>query len=171
MQTEYFCPENITIESLTISKEELLKRYNAYKEMPVKQRLEKIAINIIVGNRDSDGKKLSASTARKIKSEIKKMFLFQNVLSLYKDFFRFIDKPYLFTYKDGKTLEYADVFPLIYLKSYFDGVTYYHNVKHLLVDEMQDYTPIQYAVLSKLFKCKKTILDDSNQSVNPYSST
>ncbi len=36
---------------------------------------------------------------------------------------------------------------------------------------MQDYTPIQYAVLSKLFTCRKTILGDSSQSVNPYSST
>ncbi len=40
-----------------------------------------------------------------------------------------------------------------------------------MVDEMQDYTPIQYAVIRKLFPCRKTILGDSNQSVNPYTST
>jgi DNA helicase-2/ATP-dependent DNA helicase PcrA len=59
----------------------------------------------------------------------------------------------------------------VYLKIFFDGTENYHYVKHLLVDEMQDYTPIQYAVLSKLFKCKMTILGDSSQSVNPYSSS
>ena len=68
-------------------------------------------------------------------------------------------------------MEYADAFPLMYIKSYFNGLESYDYVKHLLVDEMQDYTPIQYAVLSKLFRSKKTILGDRNQSVNPYSST
>lgn len=36
---------------------------------------------------------------------------------------------------------------------------------------MQDYTPIQYAVLRKLFTCKMTILGDAAQSVNPFSSS
>lgn len=90
---------------------------------------------------------------------------------MYKDFYHFIGKPELFKFKSRRTLEYADAFPLLYVKFYFDGLQSYDYVKHLLVDEMQDYTPVQYAVLSKLFKCKKTILGDSNQSVNPYSST
>ena len=53
---------------------------------------------------------------------------------------------------------------------HLEGNTSYDMVKHLLVDEMQDYTPIQYVVLSKWFSCK-TILGDSNQSVNVYTST
>ncbi|WP_325175524.1 3'-5' exonuclease [Paenibacillus sonchi] len=52
-----------------------------------------------------------------------------------------------------------------------EGTAGFDSVKHLLVDEMQDYTAIQYKVLSLLFKCKKTILGDSSQSVNPYSSS
>lgn len=72
----------------------------------------------------------------------------------------------------GKGLiEYADVFPLIYLKMYLEGSSPYDRVRHLLVDEMQDYTPVQYAVLSRWFPCKKTILGDSKQSVNVYSSS
>jgi DNA helicase-2/ATP-dependent DNA helicase PcrA len=72
---------------------------------------------------------------------------------------------------DGDTLEYADVFPLIYCKIRLEGAQTYDHVKHLLVDEMQDYTPVQYSVLSRLFKCKKTILGDVNQTVNPYSAS
>jgi DNA helicase-2/ATP-dependent DNA helicase PcrA len=52
-----------------------------------------------------------------------------------------------------------------------EGAQTYDHVKHLLVDEMQDYTPVQYAVLSRLFKCKKTILGDVSQQVNPYSAS
>ena len=43
--------------------------------------------------------------------------------------------------------------------------------KHLLVDEMQDYSPIQYKVVQKLFPCRKTVLGDASQSVNPYGSS
>lgn len=89
----------------------------------------------------------------------------------YKELFDWIDRPDLFKPKSGK-LEYADVFPLIYLKILTEGVENpYAGVAHLLVDEMQDYTPAQYAVLGRLFKCRKTILGDATQSVNPYSAS
>ena len=89
----------------------------------------------------------------------------------YKQLFDWIDRPDLFKPKGGK-LEYADVFPLIYLKMLTEGVENpYSGVKHLLVDEMQDYTPVQYAVLARLFQCRKTILGDATQSVNPYSAS
>jgi DNA helicase-2/ATP-dependent DNA helicase PcrA len=68
-------------------------------------------------------------------------------------------------------LEYADVFALIYFRIRLEGITPYDHVKHLLVDEMQDYTPVQYAVLSRLFLCRKTILGDVSQTVNPYSAS
>lgn len=72
----------------------------------------------------------------------------------------------------GAVLEYSDVFPLAYLKMRLEGIKgAQKNVKHLLIDEMQDYTPVQYAVLAKLFPCKKTILGDANQSVNLFSSS
>ncbi|MEX0953631.1 MAG: 3'-5' exonuclease [Rhizobiaceae bacterium] len=86
----------------------------------------------------------------------------------YKGLFEWIEKPELFKPVGGK-LEYSDVFPQVYLKMRLDGIDNpYHDVKHLLVDEMQDYTPVQYAVLGKLFPCRKTILGDALQSVNPY---
>ncbi|MBW6507567.1 MAG: AAA family ATPase [Rhodobacteraceae bacterium] len=89
----------------------------------------------------------------------------------YKEFFDWIDRPELFKPTRGK-LEYADVFPLIYLQMLTEGVENpYAGVKHLLVDEMQDYTPVHYAVLARLFKCRKTILGDATQSVNPYSAS
>lgn len=42
-------------------------------------------------------------------------------------------------------------------------------MKHVIIDEMQDYSPIQYAVINKLFHCKKTILGDFGQMINPFS--
>ncbi|MFN3973502.1 MAG: HelD family protein [Gemmobacter sp.] len=89
----------------------------------------------------------------------------------YGGLFDWLERPDLFK-PSGARLEYADVFPLIYLQMLTEGVENpYAGVKHLLVDEMQDYTPVHYAVLARLFPCRKTILGDATQSVNPYSAS
>lgn len=59
---------------------------------------------------------------------------------------------------------------MAYLHIALDGGTK-NDVKHLLVDEMQDYSPIQYKEIQKLFPCRKTVLGDASQSVNPYGSS
>lgn len=92
----------------------------------------------------------------------------KSILSHYKDFFEFIQRPDLFCFKEGKVLEAADVYPLIYLKIHFEEIKAYKGFKHLVIDEMQDYTHVQYAVVNKLFSCPKTILGDFGQVVNPY---
>nr|WP_319490026.1 UvrD-helicase domain-containing protein [uncultured Caproiciproducens sp.] len=171
VNAEYFTPSDINIDTVNIAKEYLMRRYTAYNKIPVQQRLELLAADIIESNRTRDGKMLKTYVSMKIKSSIQNMFKCKDALSLYKDFYDHIGKPEMFQLKQSGTLEFADVFPFLYTKIFFDGAENYHYVKHLLVDEMQDYTPIQYAVLSKLFKCKMTILGDSSQSVNPYSSS
>lgn len=102
---------------------------------------------------------------------IPRMFKVNNVFDLYKEFYVWIGKRDLFKMSAGATLEYADVFPLIYCKIRLEGIRTYDHVKHLLVDEMQDYTPVQYSVVSRVFNCKKTILGDVRQTVNPYSAS
>ncbi|MFC3096223.1 HelD family protein [Alteraurantiacibacter palmitatis] len=89
----------------------------------------------------------------------------------YKGFYEWNGRPELLRVGGGK-IEYADVFPLIYLKLLTEGIENpWPGVQHLLIDEMQDYTPVQYAVLSRLFPCGKTVLGDSGQSVNPHSAS
>ncbi|WP_042919577.1 HelD family protein [Stutzerimonas kunmingensis] len=89
----------------------------------------------------------------------------------YQGLFEWMGEPELFKPTGGR-LEYADVFPLIHLKMRLEGVDNPRSrVKHLLIDEMQDYTPVQYSVLGRLFACRKTVLGDATQSVNPYTSS
>ncbi|MDY4987574.1 MAG: hypothetical protein SO121_06290 [Eggerthellaceae bacterium] len=67
------------------------------------------------------------------------------------------------------TLEYDDVFPSLYLLAAYQGLSANRQVKHLVIDEMQDYTPIQHVVLGMLFPAgQKTILGDFGQALNPY---
>lgn len=171
-EVEYFSPMDICIEGINISKEYLMKRYTALKRMPVKKRLEKIAEDIIESRKTNNGKKIKYPIAKKVKEAVLKMYKFKDALSLYKNFYDHIEKPKLLQLVKKDKLDYADVFPYIYTKMFFEGLeTGFKDVKHLLVDEMQDYTPIQYAVIKKLFDCKMTILGDSFQSVNPHSAS
>ena len=77
----------------------------------------------------------------------------------------------MFKTRKNRILEYADLAPLAYLHIALDGNNAQSYVKHLLIDEMQDYSPIQYKVIQKLYPCRKTILGDASQSVNPYGSS
>lgn len=112
-------------------------------------------------------RELPPEQRRKLREAIRGMARRTSLRAAYKGLFDWMGRPELFRPAGGK-LEYGDVFPLIYLKMRLEGIGNPRgDVKHLLIDEMQDYTPVQYAVLGELFTCRKTILGDVSQSVNP----
>lgn len=148
--------------------EEQFKRFNRY---PMRQRFETMAEYIL--EMMFVKYKFTVTTAERnlLKKEIKKMFAGNNDIQVYKDFFEWTGKPEMFKMRKNRTLEYADLAPLAYLHIALEGNCVQTYVKHLLIDEMQDYSPIQYKVIQKLFPCRKTVLGDTSQSVNPYGSS
>jgi DNA helicase-2/ATP-dependent DNA helicase PcrA len=148
----------------------ILEKFKAFHRIPFLKRFNEVAKEIQHYVRDSVHRKLTGHEKAQIWQTVPGMVKINNAFDLYKNFYTWIGKSELFKMPGG-VLEYADVFPLIYCKIRLEGVQAYDHVRHLLVDEMQDYTPVQYAVLSRLFKCKKTILGDISQTVNPYSAS
>ncbi|MCM1988631.1 HelD family protein [Oceanirhabdus seepicola] len=62
---------------------------------------------------------------------------------------------------------YEDCAPLIYLKLKVDGNDEFKEIKHVVVDEAQDYSPLQYEVFKTLFgNAGYTVLGDINQSMD-----
>jgi DNA helicase-2/ATP-dependent DNA helicase PcrA len=104
---------------------------------------------------------------RTILSALKRMLRHSNTLSLYKEFYKHNGIADMLVMSPKKKLEWNDVYPFLYLYAAFEGLQQSRMIKHLVVDEMQDYTPIQYAVLNRLFLCQKTILGDFGQFINP----
>lgn len=43
--------------------------------------------------------------------------------------------------------------------------TSHNGIKHLVVDEMQDYSRLQYLILKMMFPCRMTILGDKAQTM------
>ena len=66
-------------------------------------------------------------------------------------------------------LSYEDVMPYLYLKERMLGVVEQHGIKQVIIDEAQDYSLIQYKLLSEVFRrAKITIVGDVNQSLMPF---
>ncbi|MGO0904429.1 RNA polymerase recycling motor HelD [Clostridioides difficile] len=68
-----------------------------------------------------------------------------------------------------KSLYYEDQVALLYLKGALGGIPNTSQIKYVIIDEAQDYTPLQYEIFYKLFNsANMTILGDINQSINPF---
>lgn len=67
--------------------------------------------------------------------------------------------------QEKRMLAYEDVYPLLYFKYRLYQVREHKNIKHLVIDEMQDYSYVQYVLLSLMFRCKMTILGDRAQTM------
>jgi DNA helicase-2/ATP-dependent DNA helicase PcrA len=171
IENHYFTGSDLRVGPLRIPAAFLLARFKAYHRVPLLKRLPLVAEDVRTYVRDATRRKLTGQEKATIGEAIPRLFKFSQVMDLYRDFFRWIGKPELLRIDQRQNLEYADVFALIYLRLRLEGISAYDHVKHLLVDEMQDYTPVQYAVLSRLFSCRKTILGDVSQTVNPYSAS
>lgn len=172
MENNYFRAVDVKVtKHITIPSEYIEEQFRRFNRYPMRQRFEPMTDYIL--EMMSIQYYFTATTAEKnlLKKEIKKMFAGNNDLQIYKDFFEWIGKPAMFKMRKNHTLEYADLAPLAYLRIALDGKSIQSHVKHLLIDEMQDYSPIQYKVIQKLYPCRKTILGDTSQSVNPYGSS
>ena len=168
VNNNYFEANDYKINNKIISKEFIERRYEAYKKYSIYERVNKIANDIFekiqVDNMFED----KIPTKNSIIKTITKMVKIDSILNLYSDFYKYINREDMFKIKEGNKIENNDVYPYIYLKIFVEGVKGEEDVKHVVIDEMQDYTPIQYAIINKLYKCNKTILGDFYQCVNPY---
>lgn len=68
---------------------------------------------------------------------------------------------------------YEDIAPLMLFKRAITGEGRMEDkIKHIFIDEAQDYSPFQYEVIHQFFPgCKLTVLGDVNQLVHPYLGT
>ncbi len=69
----------------------------------------------------------------------------------------------------AKKISYEDQIALLFIKGAVGDIPKTEEVKYVIIDEAQDYSPLQYEIFNQLFnKANKTILGDISQSINPY---
>ena len=162
-----FIPTDYVYGSFSAKGEWIRDRFLAYGTCPVKKRLAMVADDIHDRYETDNIMEQEVPRPRTILKQLNSMLTMKDTLAVYKDFYKRMGIPEYFVMAARKTLEWADVYPFLYLHSAFQGLKESHITRHLVIDEMQDYTPVQYAALNRMFPCRKTILGDFGQSVNP----
>lgn len=72
---------------------------------------------------------------------------------------------------DRSQLAYEDATPYLYLKDRIEGFRTNNTVRHVFIDEAQDYSDFQFAFLKRLFpRSKMTVLGDLNQAIHVHAS-
>ncbi|MBU3133797.1 AAA family ATPase [Clostridium gasigenes] len=88
----------------------------------------------------------------KSKEELEQWISNESIVDMYKEFM------------DVKTLTYLDLPAILYLMIKLDGKKVKQDIRHIVIDEAQDYSFLQFLVLKELTGCKSyTIVGDSNQ--------
>ncbi|MDD6071513.1 MAG: AAA family ATPase, partial [Clostridiales bacterium] len=167
MPERVFAAKDYTCQGHVVQAEWINERFKAYAKIPVKKRLASVAGDIREQLCSMMGMRTEVPKANAIIKSLNKMLMIKDTFALYKDFYQYMDAQDMFDLPEKKTLEWEDVFPFLYLMAAFEGIEENRSVKHLVIDEMQDYTPAQFAVLNLMYPCQKTILGDFGQVLNP----
>lgn len=158
--------ESITIAGVELKADYLQGRFLQYRKEPVVIRLELLADDIILVLKSKRTREGKLPTKTEITKLLKKRLLFTSPFAIYRTFIDTLGENIVKF--STKRFEFNDVYPYLYVQIYFKGIKRYELVQHFVLDEMQDYTPIQYAVLSSVFTCKRTIIGDFSQALLPY---
>lgn len=158
--------ESVSIAGTTFLADDLQERFLKYRKEPVITRLELMADDILQALKTKHILEGKLPSKNEIKKRLLKRLLYPTPLAIYRAFIETLGKG-LFQFAN-KHFDFQDVYPYLYVRLYFQGLKKYELVQHFVLDEMQDYTPIQYAVLSKIFDCKRTIIGDFSQALFPF---
>ena len=172
MENNYFRATDVKLtRHITIPAEFIDEQFRRFSRYPMRQRFETMTDYILEMMTIKYNFTVTTAERNLLKKEVRKMFAGNNDIQVYKNFFEWVGKSEMLRMRKSHTLEYSDLAPLAYLHIALEGKKTHSHVKHILIDEMQDYSPIQYKVIQKLYPCRKTILGDASQSVNPYGSS
>ena len=141
--------------------------YFKFMDIPLLSRMDAVAEYFIDEVETLKGFDLPEEEREAVKSRFYRMYETRDLYVLYNRFLRQEGFPALPQVQyEKRKLRYEDVYPILYLKYRLETQQEDSGVRHLIVDEMQDYSRIQYLIIQKLFKCKMTILGDREQTMD-----
>ena len=162
-----FSPADFVWDGVKVDADWIMEQFLFYRYDPVYERLQTITDETVEEYRQRAGLYSDIPKRGLVYNKLRSMLVIRSPQALYKDFYRFIRRPDLLRLKKNR-LEWPDVFPFLFLWHAYKGLDRHRNIRHLIVDEMQDYTPVQYEVLNIMYPCRKTILGDYGQCMDPY---
>jgi len=141
--------------------------YTKYKHMGFLTRIEYI-YDIIVYKTEGDlNVELDNKEKKNIKSFVKSMYSKTRIMDIYLEYKEWSTKGLgEKTHFSEHALKTEDIYEMVLLKNLIKKTKRFSKIKHLIIDEMQEYSPLQYNVIKELFDCPMTILGDIFQNTN-----
>lgn len=141
--------------------------YYKYMEVPLLSRMGAIMEYFVDEYETLNNRELSEEEMEHIRGKFESMYVTMDVYEIYNWLLEEYGYPLLPELPaEKRVLAYEDVFPVLYLKYRLLAGTGKKNIRHLVIDEMQDYSYLQYVILDKIFSCNMTILGDRAQTVD-----
>ena len=150
------------------SAEELLHLfYYKFPEQPLLSRMEAVMEYVLDEYETLTGRTLVEEELILIREWFMSMYETRDIYLIYN---RILEAQGFPTLPDvpveHRVLSYEDVYPMLYLKYRLCATKRNKNIRHLVIDEMQDYSYLQYVILQNMFSCNMTILGDRAQTVD-----
>ena len=141
--------------------------YFKFSEIPLLSRMEAVAEYFIDQVETLRGSDLPEEERELLLERFLQMYETRDLYLLYRRFllsagYRPVPKVPL----ERRRLTYEDVYPVLYMKYSLLHQRENRQIRHLVVDEMQDYSALQYRILKKIFPCRMTILGDRAQTID-----
>lgn len=141
--------------------------YYKFTDIPLLSRMKEVMEYLVDQYETLAGKNFSEEDMVLIEEKFMRMYRTRDLYVLYSRFLRqegLAELPHV-RYED-RALKYEDVYPMLYLKYQLLSSREHKNIRHLVIDEMQDYSYMQYLIIEKLFHCHMTILGDKAQTID-----
>ena len=140
--------------------------YEKYTGTPLLDRMGAVMEYFIDEVETSRGRSLNDEEQEIICRKFMNMYVTRDICQIYNWFLEDYGFPALPDMPpERRVLEYEDVYPILYLKYSLTAAGQRKNIRHLVIDEMQDYSYLQYVLLAKMFSCNMTILGDKAQTI------
>lgn len=157
----------VEYKNVTMTEAEMLDLfYNKFGEIPLLSRMDAVADTFIDEVETLKNKDLPEEEKQELIERFRQMYDTRDFYVLYN---RFLEEEGLPLLPDlppeERKLAYEDVYPILYLKYRLQKRQGRQDIKHLVVDEMQDYSRLQYLILKQMFSCRMTILGDRAQTM------
>ena len=141
--------------------------YEKFTEFPLLKRMDAVREYIVDEYETLTGKELSQEEDDRMRIVFDKMYETKDIYILYSRFLAAKGYKALPHHRyEQRCLSYEDVYPMLYLKLLLTGSGKDTSIRHLVIDEMQDYSYLQYEILGMLFSCPMTILGDKAQTMD-----
>ena len=139
---------DIEFRGMRLSEKELIHLfYDKFYDTPILKRMDAVMEYFVDSYETLRGRDIEEEDRELLQKKFDRMYVTKDIYTLYNRLMEFCgQEPLSDTPFERRKIPYED--------------------KHLVIDEMQDYSYLQYVILQRLFDCRMTILGDRAQTLD-----